>query len=194
MKEKLQEISQYAIDGLKEFYNHPIKYSSKALKDLVKDYWEVPVVATAGFALTPGGDDLLNNIFEGYKSLDLTQKFFLATSSGLAGLIGGSIRDSGGFNNYLNELIQFISGHRDKSGHRDSSGRNFYAGLTAFLIGFDLGARDPRLEVELGMKLIEALSFAGFVILEYGRLKPNLGPQNNKPLEESLKNNSLLTP
>ena len=178
MKEKLQEISQYAMDGLKEFSNHPVKYSSKALKDLVRDYWEVPVVATAGFAFTPGGDDLLNKLFEGYKSPGLFQSFYLASSIGLAGLMGGSIRD---------RVLHYIPGHRD------SRDRNLFAGLTAFLIGIDLGAENPRFVVELGMKLTEAASFAGFALWEYERLNPNIVPQNIRPLEESLKNNSLQT-
>lgn len=68
MRKKLQnfgqyarEYSQYAKDGLIELSQHPVKYTSKALKDLVKDYWDAGVAITSGLMLSDYGKEILGD-------------------------------------------------------------------------------------------------------------------------------------
>lgn len=182
MKELLQQKVQYAIEGVREFYKHPIKYSIEG----VKNYWDVGVTAAAAFALTPFGNDLYNNLIPEYSSLDAARKLQVGIFGGTAGLLtGGMIRDyireGGGFKGLRTVFLS----SKEKA---DSFFRNGYAGLTAFLVGADLGAYDDRLYMEFGMKFVEALSFAGFAIMEHSRLNQDaVSFQNNhKTLEDSL--------
>ena len=148
MKDLSQRISQYAVDGLRDISEHPIKYSSKALKDLVKDYWDAGVAVASGIVLSPAGNGFYGSLFDGsYTSLSLEQKLQIGSVGALISLAGAGIRDAG------------------------SSGmRNFYAGLSAILIGIDSSVEGPVAEEAL-MKIIDALSVAGFVVMEYARRK-----------------------
>ena len=66
MKDSLQQTSQYAMDGLREFSEHPIKYSSRALKEFVTDYWDLGLAIASGLAWTPYGKDIYNPELQPY--------------------------------------------------------------------------------------------------------------------------------
>ena len=66
MKDLLQRINQYAVDGLRDFSEHPIKYSSKALIDLVKDYWDTGLAVASGLAWTPYNKEIYSPELQPY--------------------------------------------------------------------------------------------------------------------------------
>ena len=57
----VQEYSQYARDGLIELSKHPVKHTSKALKDLIKDYWDAGLAVATGLTLTDYGKDIIDD-------------------------------------------------------------------------------------------------------------------------------------
>ncbi|MBI2101176.1 hypothetical protein HYT53_01060 [Candidatus Woesearchaeota archaeon] len=57
----VQEYSQYARDGLIELFEHPVKHTSKALKDLVQDYWDAGLGVLTGLALTDSVRELIGD-------------------------------------------------------------------------------------------------------------------------------------
>lgn len=52
MTDYFQKLIKYTQDGLREFSEHPIKYTGKALGDLVKDYWDFGITAFGGYLVS----------------------------------------------------------------------------------------------------------------------------------------------
>ena len=121
LSQRLQDIRQYSIDGLREFSEHPTKYLIKAGKGfgedvgrLVKDYWDAGVAAGSGLALTQYG----NNLYGDYQLI-------VALLGSALSATGGFIRDRGGIKNFL----------RGEDYEALSFGRNMFAGFSAIAIG-----------------------------------------------------------
>ena len=51
MKEYLTQLVDSTSKGLKELSEHPIQYTSHAVKDVVLDYWDLAGAVASGFAL-----------------------------------------------------------------------------------------------------------------------------------------------
>ena len=178
MKEKLQNLGryvqeyvQYAGDGLKEFSNNPVKYSSKALKDFVENYWDAGIAVASGQAFTPYGANLL-----GEYSL-LVGAFGLIASE-----IGTGIRDGIGIKN-LKDLILT----RKYLSTTFAMFRNASAFAESSLIGIDINHSRP-LKQEILMKLFEAFFLYEFISSDYDR-RTHVSSKpisNQKTLEESL--------
>ena len=121
MKDLSQRISQYVVDGLREFSEHHIKYSSKSLKDLVNDYWDAGIVVASGLALTQHGDNLYGDY-----------QFSVAFLGSILSLTGGIIRDVGGIKNWGTVPPNDYSFYR-----------NIYAGLATIAISVDNLPKSP---------------------------------------------------
>ena len=55
----LENFRQYTSDALREFQEHPLQYTSSAVKDFVKDYWDMAAALAGGFALGDVGEEYL---------------------------------------------------------------------------------------------------------------------------------------
>ena len=49
-------------DGLREFSEHPVKYTTKTIGDLVNDYWDMGVVVLGGFAWHDYGSEIFGQL------------------------------------------------------------------------------------------------------------------------------------
>lgn len=54
---RLQTINQYAVDGLREFLEHPVQYSTR----IIKDSWDAGVAVAAGLAWSAYGETLFGS-------------------------------------------------------------------------------------------------------------------------------------
>mgnify|MGYP001587430924 CR=1 FL=1 len=59
MDEYFSRLKQQTIDGLREFSEHPIKYTSHAALEFAKNYWDAAAIILGGCAF----DDYHNKIF-----------------------------------------------------------------------------------------------------------------------------------
>lgn len=89
MAEYLSNFREQTVNGLREFSKQPIQYTSAAVKDFVRNYWDVGAALLSAYALT----DTDSKVFGDYR-------FHVAMASGLASMLGshGSIR------NWMNAL------------------------------------------------------------------------------------------
>ncbi|MBI2005468.1 MAG: hypothetical protein HYS80_01775 [Candidatus Aenigmarchaeota archaeon] len=62
----LQQLRQDAIKGFAELSEHPVKYTSKALADFVKDYWDVGFSLASALAWTPYGREIFSEKVQAY--------------------------------------------------------------------------------------------------------------------------------
>ena len=175
--QRLQDISKYSIDGLREFTEHSVRYSARSLRDFVTDYWDAGAAVASGIVLSPMGNSFYGSLFgEYYTSLSLEQKLQIGGAVALISLIGAGVRDAGGVKNYVKDLLSAIkSGFSLKdpspSGSNGSSvTRNFYAGLSTILIGIDSSAEGSTVEEAL-MKIFDGLSITGFIVMDRVRIR-----------------------
>ena len=123
------------------------KYILRSIADVIKDYGDVALAAASALALTDKG----NNLFGEYRI------HVVYLGAGLSAIVGG-LRDNG---------WSFRDNPQSKG---FSFTRNFYAGLSTSLIRIDNMETGP-IDIEIGMKIIEALAIAGFVSMEHARRK-----------------------
>ncbi len=74
----LEELRKDITQGLTEFSEHPVKYTTKTIGTLVRDYWDVGAAALAGFAFNDYGSE----IFGEYRS-------HIVVFGALASIFGG---------------------------------------------------------------------------------------------------------
>lgn len=77
MRQYLSNLRENFNNGLREFSEHPLKYTYSAGKDLVKDYWDLGAMVLAGFAFNDHGSKVFGDA-----------RFPVVFASGIAGLIG----------------------------------------------------------------------------------------------------------
>lgn len=52
MDNYFQKLRSYVSEGVKEFSENPVKYAEEAIKDFVKDYWDLGVACFGGYLLS----------------------------------------------------------------------------------------------------------------------------------------------
>ncbi len=163
MAEYLSNLREQTVNGLREFSKRPIQYTSSAVKDFIRDYWDVGAALLSAYALT----DTDSKVFGDYR-------FHVAMASGLASMLGshGSIR------NWMNALREHpLSEESMERAIRDAQAgiepkytdvnrlvRNGFAFLAAFSYWSQRGLPNiPEFDV-LKTKL-EGLGFGGMSLL-----------------------------
>ena len=66
MNDLIERINKYAMNGLKELSEHPIRTSREAMTSLVKDYWDAGLAVASGLAWTPYGKEIYSPEVQGY--------------------------------------------------------------------------------------------------------------------------------
>jgi len=61
MIDYLSNLREHVDGGVKDLFENPIKYTSSAVKDALKDFWDVGPIALSAFAFCDYGNEVLGN-------------------------------------------------------------------------------------------------------------------------------------
>jgi len=75
MSQYLSHLRQHTENAIREFSAHPIRYTSSAIRDFVKDYWDLGTTALAGFAFNDYHNEILGSAREPVMLLGLFSAF-----------------------------------------------------------------------------------------------------------------------
>ena len=146
MNKSIENINQYLIDGLREFSEHPVKYTL----DIVKDYWDLGIAVGCGLAWTQYGNELYGNIADHVRLYSL---FPFPVATAIASKISRE--------NFYSDRCM------------DRFVRNFYMGLFTLMTGVDIGNKEEAFFVDVGNKAIELLLFTAVITMDIHRKKSN---------------------
>jgi len=157
----LQNINQALNDGIREFSEHPVKYSLNSLKGLIREGYDAGIAVGAGLAWTQYGESI-------YGEHQITAMLYGPILTAATSLLG-----------------------RNQSEGSNAFYRNMALGLTTFFVGNDISAKEgvfselfyKTFEVFFGSIAVSSELFRR-------EDKRKLSQNNNRTLENSLVNNT----
>ncbi len=169
LNNKALEFRNNAIQGMEEFSMQPLKYSSKATVDFVKDYWDLAAAVLAGYALTDTNDRTLG---------DYRGPIFIGAS--LASLFGPDL------NSFKDMFRNRVSEEEMPEYAADRIRRNILGGLSLYL--WDKGITNVPENVALGNKILAVFFAGGSAVMDLAvrkqrNLEDSQPKQLNLPLE-----------